>query len=120
MDRIRTTQHLGKEILVVDFSGLEATEYMQVANEAMRVIAGKAEKSVLTVTNVRGTRFSVGTSEDIKRYATHNRPYVKASAVVGLSAMQRVVFLAVKPFLAESVATFDNVPDALVWLAGLP
>jgi hypothetical protein len=120
VERIRTLQHLGKEILVLDYSGLAAEAYMPVARLAMKEIARRPEGSLLTITNVKGTRFSVGTTEDIKRYSEHNRPYVKASAVVGLSPMQRVVFLAVKPFLTQTIATFDDVPSAMAWLVARP
>jgi len=120
VERIRTLQHQGKEILVLDYSGLNAEEYMPVARLAMKEIARRPEGSVLTITNLKGTRFSVGTTEDIKRYSEHNKPYVKASAVVGLSAMQRVVYLAVKPFLTQNIATFDDIPSAITWLVGRP
>lgn len=116
MQRIRTLQHMGKEILVLDYGGLGADEYPSVANQAMALIATKPRGSVLTVTVVTGTRFSVGTAEVIKRYATQNRPFVKASAVVGMSALQRIIFTAVRPFLADNLATFDTVPEALAWL----
>jgi hypothetical protein len=120
MQRIRTLQHMGKEILVLDYGGLGANQYMDVARQAMALIATKPRGTVLTVTVVTGTRFSVGTADEIKRYATQNRPFVKASAVVGLSALQRIIFAAVRPFLAEHVATFDAVPDALAWLVQQP
>ena len=120
MERIRTLQHQGKEILVLDYSGLNADEYMPVARQAMKVIAAKPLGSALTITVLKGTRFSVGTTEDIKRYSQANKPHVKASAVVGLSAMQRVVFLAVKPFLTQTISTFDDVPSAITWLVARP
>ena len=60
------------------------------------------------------------TTEDVKRYSQHNRPFVKASAVIGLSPMQRVIFMAVKPFLTQTIATFDDVASAPTWLVALP
>jgi hypothetical protein len=120
MERIRKLTHLGKEVLVVDFSGLDADAYWPVAKQAMAVIAQAAPASLLTITVLKGARFSVGTSDDIKRYSQHNRPFVKASAVVGLSALQRVIFNTVRPFLTQDIATFDTLPEALAWLVQRP
>jgi hypothetical protein len=34
--------------------------------------------------------------------------------------MQRVIFMAVKPFLTQTIATFEDVSSALTWLVARP
>jgi hypothetical protein len=51
----------------------------------MQNICQHPPKSVLVITNVINTGFDTEISGIIKEYAQHNTPYVKASAVVGIS-----------------------------------
>ncbi len=117
MDRIRTTNHDGKEILVVDYCGLDAVAYKSLMAEAFRSLSARSPGSALVLTKVKGTRFAVGATEDIKAYSAAIRPYVKASAVVGLSTLQRVIYMAVKPFLTTGIESFGTEAEAKVWLA---
>jgi stage II sporulation SpoAA-like protein len=117
MDRIQTVTHKGKQIVVVDYGGLTATEYPAVMRRAMAFIAGLGKGEVLTATVVAGTRFGVGTTDDVKAYSAHIRPYVKASAVVGLSGLQKVIFATVRPFLSQNLQAFDDLEKAKEWLA---
>ncbi len=117
MDRIQIVSHKGKQIVVVDFSGLSATEYPAVMHQAMRFIGGMNKGEVLTATVIEGTRFGVGTTDDVKAYSAHIRPYVKASAVVGLSGLQKVIFATVRPFLSQNLQSFDDLEKAKDWLA---
>jgi hypothetical protein len=116
MNRIHTVGHKGKQVVVVDFSGLAANEYPPVMRRAMPFIASLPKGQVLA-TAVTGTRFGVGTTDDVKAYSAHIRPYVKASAVVGLSGLQRVIFATVRPFLNQNLQAFDDLEAAKDWLA---
>ncbi len=117
MERIRTEQYQGKRILIVDYGGLAADAYKPVMRDAIRAISAEPAGSTLLLTNVEGTRFTVGTADDLKAYSAAIRPYVKASAVVGLSALQRVIFVTVKPFLTQNLASFSTSIEARAWLA---
>ncbi|HTN50798.1 MAG TPA: STAS/SEC14 domain-containing protein [Anaeromyxobacter sp.] len=117
MERIRTIEHAGKEILVFDYGGLDPDGYRQLMKDVIRTLSFRPPASVRTVTIVKGTRFGVGAADDIKAYSAAVRPYVRASAVVGLSALQRVIFHAVRPFLSSTLETFGSVEDAAAWLS---
>jgi hypothetical protein len=116
MDRIRTVAHKGKEILVLDYAGLDTDGYKAMMKEAIREISARAPSSALTVTVVTGTRFALGATENIRAYSEAIRPFVKASAVVGLSSLQRVVYLAVRPFLTSGIEAFGTMEEAKDWL----
>jgi hypothetical protein len=117
MNRIQTVTHKGKQVVVVDYSGLGANEYPAVMRQAMAFIAKLPKGQVLTATLLEGTRFGVGTTDDIKAYSAHIRPYVKASAVVGMSGLQKVIFATVRPFLSQNLQAFDDLEKAKDWLA---
>ena len=72
--------------------------------------------SVLLATVVTRARFGAGAAEHIKAYSRAIRPFVTASAVVGLSPLQRVIFSAVRPFLHATVRDFATLDEAKGWL----
>jgi hypothetical protein len=54
----------------------------------------------------------------IKELAVHNKPYMKASALVGLSSLQQGVFLkGIERTADRSFGLFDSVQEAMDWLA---
>lgn len=116
MERIREEQHQGKAIRVVDLSRCAADAYPAVLEEAVRVIARSPPGSVLLATVVNEARFGVKVGEHAKAYSAAIRPYLKASALVGLSPLHQVIFLSVKPFLHGSVTAFPTLAAAKDWL----
>ncbi len=117
-ERTRWVEHKGVRILFYDFSGLEDTE------EGLRVIAAskgrtgeQALQSVRTLVDVKGSRFDARILRALQDLARANKPYVLASAVVGVSGLQRVILAAVSRVTRRKFATFDAVDAAKDWLA---
>jgi hypothetical protein len=64
-----------------------------------------------------GSRFSTGVFEALTKLAVANKPHMKASALVGLSSLQRAVFLkGIEQTSSRSFGLFDSVEEALEWL----
>jgi hypothetical protein len=120
IDRLQRIHHNGKEILIADFSRLSADELPAILRQVAVRIAAEPLTSVRLITFTEGARFGVGTVEDVKLYSRTIRPALKASAVVGLSALQSVVYMAAKPFLHSTVTPFDDFETAKDWLASHP
>jgi hypothetical protein len=116
-DRLQRIQHNGKEILIADFSKLSAGELPGILRQVAVRIASEPLASVRLITYTEGARFGVGTVEEVKLYSRTIRPALKASAVVGLSPLQTVVYMAAKPFLHSTVTPFDSFEAAKDWLA---
>lgn len=113
MDRIYPFTYREKELLVIDYAGLDPDGYRALMKQAVRTITARPPNSVLALTIVKGTRFAVGTSDDVKAY-------LKASAVVGLSPLQRVIFLGLRPFLKTGIEPFSTELEAREWLVSRP
>jgi len=113
------TQYEGKEILCLDISGSNMKdeeiirEQVDLAKEAVRQYP---PKSALMLTNVTNTSFDSTISSMIKEYAQHNTPYVKASALVGVTGLQRVILEAVKRFTGRDYYLANTVEEAMDWL----
>jgi hypothetical protein len=118
MERTRFIDHKGKQILLLDYAGIrdpeEAVRQIQVSK---RFVAGQPKGSLRVMTLVREARYNAAVLQGMKELAAHNAPYVKASAVVGMSGLHRIAYQAVILFSKRNIKTFDNEADALDWLA---
>ncbi len=117
-ERVRFIQHHDKEILFLDFSNSRADDVMKLISDATRVIRTKPERSLLTLTDVTNARFNEEVGEGMKQFTLQNKPYVKASAVVGITGLKRIIFGAVMAFSRRNIESFDTVEEAKRWLAG--
>ena len=115
-EKIRFIKYEGKNILHLDFSNCTAEEVLNTITKAKKVIAAHPEQSLLTLTDVTGARFSEAVTQEMKVFTAHNRPYVRAGAVVGVTGLKRIIFQAVIAFSGRKLSTFDSVEKAKQWL----
>lgn len=116
---IETIVHKGKEIICVDLSNLSVGNKMQgiqTLRSASQKVAGNPPKSVLIITDVTNLSFDTEISNAFKQYAKDNTPYVKASSIVGLSGLQKVMFTAIKTFTGRDYYLAKDIEDAKNWL----
>ena len=116
MDRVRAELYQGKRLVVVDGTDVPADEYAGLLRQGAAFVTGEPLGSVLLATVVTRARYATGAAEHIKAYSRAIRPHVKASAVVGLSPLQRVIFTTVRPFLHATVRDFGTLAEAREWL----
>jgi hypothetical protein len=57
--------------------------------------------------------------EALRELTTGNKPYVRAAAIVGLSGIQRVVYIALTQFTGRRLPTFTTALEAKDHLAGV-
>ena len=109
----------GKEIYYLDASN-QTTMNIQEIREDMenvkKLISSKPPKSVLMITNVTNARFNNEMVELFKEYANHNTPYVKASALVGVSGIQKVVLTTVKALTGRDYYLANSLEEAKEWV----
>lgn len=115
-EKIRFIQYEGKDILHLDFSHCTTEEVLNTITKAKKVIATYPEQSLLTLTDVTDARFSDAVTQEMKAFTAHNRPYVRAGAVVGVTGLKRIIFQAVIAFSGRKLSTFDSVEKAKQWL----
>jgi hypothetical protein len=109
----------GKSILCLDVAGLklkdkqEFQKHVEIAEEQIRT---QSPKSLLLITNVTDTGFDTEVSAIMGEYAVHNTQYVKASTLVGVSGVQKVVLAAIKALTGRDFYLTDTMEDAQEWL----
>jgi len=120
MDRTYFIEHRGVRILMLDFSHVmdEVTALATIAH-ARSVVAEQPPASLLTLTTVEGSHFDSRVIGALRELMEHNRPFVRAGAVTGLSGLMRVVFSTMVHLTGRNIRAFDRLEDAKDYLASL-
>ena len=119
--RVRFIEHKGKRIIYNDFANIDgAADALAVIAESRELTRKQPQGSCLLLTDVTGSKFNREVVEALKELASGNKPYVKAGVIVGLSGIQRVVYVAVSQLTGRRMPTFASADEAKDYLAALP
>ena len=116
-EHVRFIEHKGCQILLIDFAECQPIEFLERIRYARSVIGRQPPGSTRTLTVVTKARFNGQVSEAMKEYTSHNKPYVRAAAVVGLSGLQEIVYNVIIKLTGRNIATFSEVGTAKDFLA---
>jgi len=117
MERIRFISHKGTEILLLDCSGCKAVELFPIIARARTLIASRPKGSLRTLTDVTGAEVNDALAQQVKAFSLHNKPYVKAAAVVGIEGVKQIILNSVELASRREFQVFDAVDAAKDWLA---
>jgi hypothetical protein len=116
--RIRTVQHKGASIIYEDFTGLTPGDVMDATlEEARTVVASHPKGSALVLVDVTGAHYDMDSLNKMKEVSASNEPFVKASALVGISGLLQIGLTGLSRFTGRSFNTFSTKEEALDWLA---
>ena len=111
-------RHKGKDILFIDLSNIQEAELeIEMANEAERIIKEQPPNSVLTLVDYTGMRLDVQGIEVQKKYSMSIKPYVRASATVGIDGFKNVIVRSVVRITGRKIKLFPDLESAKDWLA---
>jgi hypothetical protein len=111
--------HKGTRILLADFSnfGMDIQRAKEEMETAIHLANYEPMSSVLTLTDVRGTKGSPEMFEAMKATAGEIIPFARKRAIVGITGVQRV-FLDIINKLSgnKAIVMFDDMEKAKDWL----
>ena len=86
MPGVTFIDHEGRQILLMDFSGIkDAQRFPALVDEAIRLVhETKVRRSVLALLDLTGTPVNRPVMASLKRMSQNNGPYIKAVTFVGL------------------------------------
>ncbi len=101
----------------MNFADCKADEVLTVIDQAKAAIRTQAQQSVFILTDVTNTAFNSKVSDAMREFVMHNKPYVVASAVVGVTGLKQIIYNAVMKFSGRKLTAFDSLAEAKDWLA---
>jgi hypothetical protein len=119
MDRITHVTHLGKQIVVIDFTGCAPGQYAAVIAEAERFVLKQPLQSVRALTIVEDVSFDMDTVKEMQHFVSATTPHLKGNAIVGVEGMKKIVWGGIKPFYKVPASLFPDAGAARDWLAKL-
>lgn len=124
MERTRFIDHKGKRILLLDYTGLGASpEQLQEEIARTRKLIGTQQPgSLLTLTDVRGSKITAGNVRLMQELVRHNAPFVKWGAViVGLTGVYLTAFRAIQVVTRRrNLNAFNDLEEGKDWLVAQP
>ena len=120
MERVRIVTHRGARIVLQDFANVLTPEEGMRAIEEARAFVERQPKGVLLLTDVTASTFDQRVVDAMKQLAEHHKPFVAASAIVGLSPIQRVVYATVVKITGRIIRPFTSIEEAKDWLVAQP
>ena len=111
-------EHKGKKILLFDFSHCQCKEEIEpIIHGAKQWIQGKEPTSVLTLTDVTDANYDTESLNLLKDLTIHNKPYVKAGAIIGITRpLLRLAYNIVMAFSERNLPIFETREEAMEWL----
>lgn len=119
MDRAKFLWYGYTMIFQFDFSNLAYEDACEVVEYGKTIIAKMPKNYVLTLTNVTNMTHDDKFDELAMKLVAHNKPYVLAGAVIGVSGWREIVYRAALLFSGrDNLKLFSQVESAKAWLAG--
>lgn len=117
MERVKFLDHNGVEVLLLDFSHCTVEAALEVIEKAKTVIRSAPPHSLLTLSDFTGIGFAYDLHQKLKEFTAHNKPYVHAAAVVGVTGLKKTLLEGVMLFAQRELPIFENREAAKTWLA---
>lgn len=116
MERVRFIEHQNRRLLLLDFSECSAEEVLRLILVAEKIIRAQPPRSLLTLTDVTGTKYNMDVTQAMKEFTHANKPHVRAAAVIGIDGLKKIVYEAVMRFSGRNVPVFPDIETAKDWL----
>ena len=115
--RVRVIEH---GIVLQDFSRiLDVETALASISEARAFMQTRPrDRSTLLLTDFTGSTFNQDVTDAMRQLAADHKPYVRASAVFGMTAIMRVILRAVIALTGRDIRLFGKREEAIAWLAG--
>jgi len=115
-DRIHFVEHQGKQILLLDFSHVDAHEMLLLLEELRITVAQQPRGSVVTLCDMTGATVDHAVATKIKEVLTLDRPFVKKTAWFGTEHIPHAFMENFHTFSQRDIATFKTREEAMDWL----
>ena len=116
MDRIRFVDHKSKRILLIEFTRLGSGEHSPFIGQIRAMVFKEPPGSALTLIDASGMLLDIKAVQALKDLANDDKPYVRASAVVGIGGPLGLLLDGVEKFSGRTFKRCDSREQAMDWL----
>ncbi len=108
----------GKRILFMNLGGITESEDLRERIATIEPVVEKEEPySICCICSLANSRTSPESTQTLKNFTKHNQPYIKMTAIIGLTGLQKVVYQGVVLFTGrKNLVIKDTKQEALDWL----
>ena len=117
MSRVSTIEYEGVSIILIDWTELNLEGISELMEEARAIIHSSPPLSVLALSDFTDTRYDKATTDMLAEYAASNKPYMKASALVGITGMKKILYNVAKRISGRNFSLHETREEAIRWLA---
>lgn len=117
MKRLQLVKHRGKSIVLADASNGPPDECIELAIALRKMVAQYKPQTALLLVDVSGTKYNDEIVRETITTCKANTPHVKASALIGICGLKRIVLISMIRATGRSFKLFDSREAALDWLA---
>ncbi len=118
-ERTEWITHRGKRILFMDYRGLSGNDLIRQIKENETDLVGLGEAGALDQLHLLNVEGGFATREIVaafKEAGVNLRPYITATALVGLSKMQKRLMTVYNKLAVKVAKPFDTLEEAKDWL----
>jgi hypothetical protein len=117
MPKVEFIVHKNKKILFFDIrDNPDPGESMRIGDQAKAIIMAQPPKSVLHLTDVTRAHYNPEATDYMKEYSTQVTPFVRASAMVGVGGIRKIILSALIRVSGRNIGMFDDLEKAKDWL----
>jgi hypothetical protein len=120
MSNVNYIEHQGKRILHIRFPDTATFEEQKhIIFTAKYAVAREPFNSVLTLTELGDFHFNADVTEEMRRYIEHNKPFVKAAAVLGVKGVKKIIYSTFLTITGRKMKLFDDIEEAKDYLVSI-
>jgi len=118
LDKVTFIKHKGKDIIITNLADTaNVEEQLPILTKAEETIKTQPFNSVRSLIDYTNARYDLHSVEAQKNFSTSVTPYMKASAVVGLSGLMKVILRSIVRITGRNIRDFENIESAKDWLS---
>ena len=117
MSRTSFLVYKDQRILEMDFTELkDPKDILEHVAQAKAFVATQPKNSLLVLLKVTNSTFNTEIVSALKDLADHDKPYVIASAIVGISGLMSLILKTIARATGRSFKPFGDDQSAMDWL----
>lgn len=117
MAKIEVREIKGTKLIIINFANLKKeSEIIDVMKEAAPIIRSSSLNSLYTIADISGMHFNNKIRDVFSDFANKNKPYVKATAISGVSGLQGFMINIINKITGRNMRSFSSIDEAKDWL----